>query len=224
MEEPQSRLIAFLIGLTAAAGVAVAGFALVTLLRPQDADDEQRAQAVVSSAAGAPQRQGPALTADGRVPAGETVAAITPPSVPKSTAPIAVPEQPTETATRLEAIAVSRIGIRPGGASERRFRNGIGDAGPDSPGGRGLVILQLGDSHTAADFMTGELRKRLQARYGNGGAGYVTAGRPHIGVRTSALKVGISPGWTYKKTMALVKVHGDFVYGMGNHAPRARDL
>src|SRR5580704_8213832 len=55
MDKPQSRLMALLIGLIAAAGVGVAAFALVTLLRPQDAADGQRAQAVVSSPASAPQ-------------------------------------------------------------------------------------------------------------------------------------------------------------------------
>ena len=55
------------------------------------------------------------------------------------------------------------------------------------PGKRGIVILQIGDSHTSADFLTGELRRRLQARYGRGAPGYITAGRPHIGVRTSSL-------------------------------------
>jgi lysophospholipase L1-like esterase len=66
------------------------------------------------------------------------------------------------------------------------------------PGRRGLVILQIGDSHTAADFLTGELRRRLQARYGRGAPGYITAGRPHIGVRTDALKIAASAGWTYR--------------------------
>jgi lysophospholipase L1-like esterase len=61
-----------------------------------------------------------------------------------------------------------------------------------------LTILQLGDSHTAADFFTGELRKRLQALFGNGGAGYMTAGRPHAGVRSSSFRISSSPGWTYK--------------------------
>ncbi len=37
-------------------------------------------------------------------------------------------------------------------------------------------VLWLGDSHTAADFMTGETRKRLQARFGNGGPGLVRLG------------------------------------------------
>jgi lysophospholipase L1-like esterase len=61
-----------------------------------------------------------------------------------------------------------------------------------------VTILQLGDSHTAADFFTGELRKRLQALFGNGGAGYMAAGKPHAGVRSSTFKVTASSGWTYK--------------------------
>jgi lysophospholipase L1-like esterase len=70
--------------------------------------------------------------------------------------------------------------------------------GRGKPSKRGLVILHIGDSHTSADFLTGELRKRLQARYGRGAPGYITAGHPHIGVRTSSLKVTASSGWTYK--------------------------
>lgn len=67
----------------------------------------------------------------------------------------------------------------------------------DADGQRGLVILQIGDSHTSADFFSGEVRRLLQQRYGNGGVGYLTAGKPHIGVRSSTMKVAISPGWTY---------------------------
>jgi lysophospholipase L1-like esterase len=63
---------------------------------------------------------------------------------------------------------------------------------------RPVTILQLGDSHTSADFLTGEIRRRLQETYGNGGSGYVTAGRPHIGVLSSTLKIAVSPGWTYQ--------------------------
>lgn len=36
-------------------------------------------------------------------------------------------------------------------------------------------IVQLGDSHTAADLFTGELRRLLQAKYGDGGIGFVAA-------------------------------------------------
>jgi lysophospholipase L1-like esterase len=63
---------------------------------------------------------------------------------------------------------------------------------------RGLSILQIGDSHTSADFLSGELRRRLMGRYGRGGTGYMTAGHPHIGVRSSTMKITASAGWTYK--------------------------
>jgi lysophospholipase L1-like esterase len=59
-------------------------------------------------------------------------------------------------------------------------------------------ILQLGDSHTAADYFTGELRRRLQARFGIGGSGYLAAGKPHLGIRTGLFKIAASDGWTYQ--------------------------
>jgi lysophospholipase L1-like esterase len=62
---------------------------------------------------------------------------------------------------------------------------------------RAITILHIGDSHTSADFLTGEVRRRLQKTYGNGGSGYVTAGRPHIGVLSATLKIAVSSGWTY---------------------------
>lgn len=37
-------------------------------------------------------------------------------------------------------------------------------------------IMQLGDSHTAGDYFTGELRNRLQARFGNAGYGWLSPG------------------------------------------------
>lgn len=79
-----------------------------------------------------------------------------------------------------------------------------------APGKQGIVILQIGDSHTSADFLTGELRRRLQARYGRGAPGYVTAGHPHIGVRSSTLKVTASSGWSYKSLQKTDAVAADF--------------
>lgn len=38
-----------------------------------------------------------------------------------------------------------------------------------------VAIVQLGDSHTAADIFSGELRRLLQAQYGDGGIGLVPA-------------------------------------------------
>lgn len=39
---------------------------------------------------------------------------------------------------------------------------------------RSVHIVQFGDSHTAADFFSGQLRSRLQQRFGNGGIGFVS--------------------------------------------------
>jgi lysophospholipase L1-like esterase len=39
-------------------------------------------------------------------------------------------------------------------------------------------ILQYGDSHTAADVGTGAFRRLLQARFGDGGRGFASIGRP----------------------------------------------
>ena len=41
---------------------------------------------------------------------------------------------------------------------------------------RPLRILQLGDSHTAGDYFTGQLRQSLQQEYGNAGIGWLTPG------------------------------------------------
>jgi lysophospholipase L1-like esterase len=71
---------------------------------------------------------------------------------------------------------------------------------------KAVTILQIGDSHTAADFMTGELRRLLQARYGDGGAGYMSAGRPHMGVRSSAFRINVSQGWSYEALQQSVDV------------------
>lgn len=38
-------------------------------------------------------------------------------------------------------------------------------------------VVQLGDSHTAADFMTSKLRRVLQARFGDAGRGFLYPGR-----------------------------------------------
>ena len=39
-------------------------------------------------------------------------------------------------------------------------------------------IAFFGDSHTAGDITTGHLRRRLQERFGDGGHGFIAAGRP----------------------------------------------
>ena len=61
-----------------------------------------------------------------------------------------------------------------------------------------LHILQLGDSHTAGDAITGAWRENWQARMGNGGRGMLPPGRPYKGFRARGLTIETSPGWTLK--------------------------
>ena len=83
--------------------------------------------------------------------------------------------------------------------AEEPFTVASGDANrfPAPKKRGGLAILQIGDSHTAADYFTGELRRILQKRFGDGGAGYLDAGKPHPGVRSAAMTVSASSGWSY---------------------------
>ena len=55
-------------------------------------------------------------------------------------------------------------------------------------------ILVLGDSHTSADFFTGQLRTQLQSRYGNGGPGFISP-LAVPGNRYSQLQFSHIRGW-----------------------------
>ena len=62
-------------------------------------------------------------------------------------------------------------------------------------GRRPVHILQIGDSHTAGDTITGGWRDILQARYGSGGRGVLAPGRPYQGYLTRWVTAEMSPGW-----------------------------
>ncbi len=59
-----------------------------------------------------------------------------------------------------------------------------------------LRVLQFGDSHTAADVFSGEARRILQEKFGNGGVGYVFAGHPFAGFRVFGSSHSASNGWS----------------------------
>ena len=73
-------------------------------------------------------------------------------------------------------------------------------------------VLQYGDSHTAADELSGELRNLFQASFGNGGSGFSFAGKPWKSYRRRDVKTGSTDGW---HTDGLVTRSGDGVYGLG---------
>lgn len=56
-------------------------------------------------------------------------------------------------------------------------------------------IIQLGDSHTAADFFTDVLRQRLQLAYGNGGIGWVYPAKVR-GQRLATVSYSGADNWT----------------------------
>ena len=73
-------------------------------------------------------------------------------------------------------------------------------------------ILHYGDSHTAADEWTGDLRTRFQEKFGDGGSGFSLAGRPYNSYRRMDVRSGSTRGW---HTDGLVGRAGDGVYGLG---------
>lgn len=62
-------------------------------------------------------------------------------------------------------------------------------------------ILQLGDSHTAADFMSGRLRERLQSQFGHAGRGLLPPGLPYRGIRQAGFKLNASGRWDYENSL-----------------------
>ncbi|MBK6403863.1 MAG: hypothetical protein IPF66_01775 [Holophagales bacterium] len=67
-----------------------------------------------------------------------------------------------------------------GGPRERRFSRPFFDRleALEKGEARQVRILWLGDSHVAADLLSGQARRRLQARFGDAGAGLVMPGNP----------------------------------------------
>ncbi|AEI37667.1 SGNH/GDSL hydrolase family protein [Zymomonas mobilis] len=58
-----------------------------------------------------------------------------------------------------------------------------------------LHILQIGDSHTAGDSISGAWRFILQDRYGSGGRGVLAPGIPYKGYIAHGVHVSMSDGW-----------------------------
>ncbi len=59
-------------------------------------------------------------------------------------------------------------------------------------------MIELGDSHVAADWETGPVRRQLQARFGDGGRGFVPAGRPWKAWSQEGLLSGVAGEWSTK--------------------------
>ena len=105
--------------------------------------------------------------------------------------PLGPPAQRRDALSALEAAA-------PSAGSRARELTTYGELEPDIFASHRLTILQLGDSHTAADFFTGRVRERLQQAFGTGGDAYIVPGKPHLGVRSALFDSDATDGWTYE--------------------------
>jgi lysophospholipase L1-like esterase len=74
----------------------------------------------------------------------------------------------------------------------------LADLRADAP--RTVHILQIGDSHSAGDSITGPWRAALQARFGSGGRGVLPPGKPFDGFLPHGVHVDQSPGWVAENT------------------------
>lgn len=73
-------------------------------------------------------------------------------------------------------------------------------------------IIQLGDSHTAADFFTGALRNALQQRYGHAGPGWLPPAWIR-GQRSGALQLGEVSAKQWQLTTSRLDQHANFPAG-----------
>jgi len=78
---------------------------------------------------------------------------------------------------------------------------------------RRLRISFWGDSHVAAEVLPGQLRRRMQARWGDGGPGFVLLGQPWPSYRHARVETGATEGWRAER-----------LWGRYTHTrPRPRD-
>jgi lysophospholipase L1-like esterase len=64
-----------------------------------------------------------------------------------------------------------------------------------------VTILQIGDSHTAGDVLSGELRTLMQERFGNAGRGMMQAGTPFTGARPKDVTITQTGSWKVSNSL-----------------------
>ncbi len=104
---------------------------------------------------------------------------------------------PTGRTRGLGALAALEAALPASGRPGDSF-SAYGELAPEFFTAHRVTILQLGDSHTSADFFTGRVRERLQQAFGPGGTAYLVPGKPHLGVRSALFESDASDDWTYE--------------------------
>jgi hypothetical protein len=81
-------------------------------------------------------------------------------------------------------------------------------------------IAVYGDSNMTRDYITGELRRTLQAQFGDAGHGFVAVGKPWSWYLHEDVKHGVADGWvSYNMTTKQV---ADRLYGLGGIAAQSQ--
>ena len=112
----------------------------------------------------------------------------------------------TETICGAEALAPLLAGLK----AETRERR------------RAFHILQIGDSHTAGDNITGAWRRRLAESYAPAGRGALAAGRPYRGYLTRDVTAGQTSGWTVNASFGPTFVETGPPIGLSGFTQTAR--
>lgn len=95
------------------------------------------------------------------------------------------------------APAPTGVGVCPGGLCQPEALEGVFEALAATEAGTRATpvhILQIGDSHTAGDRITGKVRAELQRRFGRAGRGVLPPGVPYDGYAPLQVMVG-ARGW-----------------------------
>jgi len=98
----------------------------------------------------------------------------------------------TSSGVRVEAQSENAAALRPFFVQLARLEGG---------GRQPLHILQIGDSHTAADFMSGRVRDRLQSQFGVSGRGLLPPGLPYRGIRQAGFRISSTGRWDYENSL-----------------------
>lgn len=115
----------------------------------------------------------------------------------RSETPLLATPVPTELRPGVSAMSPTETHVTPETVAEAEPP----EAATATANGRDYVILQIGDSHTAADLFTGEVRDRLQAKFGAGGL-FLPPGIPKAGVQSAEFEIRADDAWTYKAMSA----------------------
>lgn len=132
-----------------------------------------------------------------------------PPTAVAATAPLA------EVVTPQAVVRPPGIGALENPAALRRFYEALARL-EDGKAQGDVKVVHFGDSHTAADYETGAVRRSLQQKFGDGGRGFVALGQPWKKYVQDGVRTGMTKEWQPERGKLVAgKVVGDGCYGLG---------